>query len=131
MKYDKEILVKDYFTIHNFYSKIYGEKTLILIQIGVFYECYGTNEDGANLKEIAKKLDILCIKKNIRNPLSKLNPRIISFPIYIVQDYIEKLLNMNYTIIKINQTTHKYPVKREIADIIIPKNDCCFSCTCS
>ena len=32
MNYSKEIFVKDYFDIHNFYEKIYGKKTIILMR---------------------------------------------------------------------------------------------------
>ena len=40
MNYPKEILVKDYFDIHEFYSNIYGNnRTIILMQVGSFYEC--------------------------------------------------------------------------------------------
>ena len=65
MKYPKEIKVKDYFTIHNYYSQTYGEnRTIILMQVGSFHECYCTNEDGLDLVSLAKKLDVVCTKKN-------------------------------------------------------------------
>ena len=38
--YSKEIFVKDYFDIHNHYSKQYGTYTLILMQVGSFHECF-------------------------------------------------------------------------------------------
>ena len=51
MKYPKEILVKDYFEVHDYYSKIYGEnKTIILMQVGSFHECYCVDKKkGLNL----------------------------------------------------------------------------------
>ena len=38
MNYTEDILVKDYFKVHDFYSKIYGDgKTLIAIRVGSFF----------------------------------------------------------------------------------------------
>ena len=59
MKYPKEIFVKDYFEVHNYYSKIYGEgRTIILMQVGSFHECYGTELHGADVSKIANMLEI-------------------------------------------------------------------------
>ena len=56
MNYPKEILVKDYFEIHDYYSNIYGkDRTIILMQVGSFHEAYSTinnnnvDEYGLNL----------------------------------------------------------------------------------
>ena len=62
MEYPKEIKVKDYFKIHNFYSDIYGHnRTIILMQVGSFHECYATNEDGLNLENIAQLLHLIVV----------------------------------------------------------------------
>ena len=61
MNYSKEIFVKDYFDIHNFYEKIYGKKTIILMQVGSFHECYGTDSHGLGKEQIrlADRFDIM------------------------------------------------------------------------
>ena len=61
MEYNKPILVKDYFNIHNFYSSKYGEKTIILMQVGSFHECYAT--EFLDLKHISEELDVIVTKK--------------------------------------------------------------------
>jgi len=63
MNYEKEIFVKDYFDIHNFYAKIYGNKTIILMQVGSFHECYATDNEGLDLFILSEKLDIIVTKK--------------------------------------------------------------------
>jgi len=124
MEYTKEILVKDYFDIHNFYSNIYGKnRTIILMQVGSFHECYSTDLEGLNLIELSQKLDIICTKKNGKEPLSKSNPRMIGFPILSTDNYIDKLCNLNYTIVKINQTTDPPQPKREVVAIISPSTN--------
>ena len=121
MKYPKEIFVADYFDIHDFYSKIYGEeKTIILIQCGSFHECYGTDFFGLDLIKIAEQLDIVCTKKSNKKPLSKSNPRMLGFPIHVVNNFIEKLCNLEFTVVVIDQVTEPPKPKREVTGIYSP-----------
>jgi len=118
MNYTKEILVSDYFDIHEFYEKIYGKnRTIIVMQVGSFHECYSTDTKGLNLVEIAQKLDIVCTRKNSKEPVSPKNPRMLGFPTSVTDMFIEKLCNMNLTIIKIDQTTEPPKPKREVVGI--------------
>ena len=72
MNYPKEIKVKDYFKIHNYFSDIYGHgRTIILMQVGSFHETYCTNEKGLNLEMLAQELDIVCTAKNSKKEISK------------------------------------------------------------
>ena len=121
LKYNKEILVKDYFDIHNFYSNIYGEKrTIIVMQVGSFHECYSTDVDGIDLVNLAVQLDVVCTKKNNKESLSKSNPRMLGFPIYVTDNFIERLCNLNFTVVKIDQTTDPPKPKREVVGIYSP-----------
>lgn len=121
MEYTKEILVSDYFDIHEFYSKIYGDgRTIIVMQVGSFHECYCTDIKGLNLIEIAQSLDVVCTRKNSKEPVSSKNPRMLGFPTSVTDTFIEKLCNMNYTVIKIDQTTEPPKPKREVVGIYSP-----------
>jgi DNA mismatch repair protein MutS len=121
MKYTKEILVSDYFNIHDFYSKIYGNgRTIIIMQVGSFHECYCTDTNGLNLVEIAQKLDVVCTRKNSKEPVSLKNPRMLGFPTSVTDTFIEKLCNINFTVIKIDQTTEPPKPKREVVGIFSP-----------
>ena len=105
-QYTKEIFVKDYFEIHNFYANIYGkDRTIILMQVGSFHELYCTDKKGLDLLDLAQKLDVVCTKKNGNKELSDSNPRMMGFPIHVTHSFIDKLINLNYTIILIDQTT--------------------------
>ena len=96
MNYPKEILVKDYFEIHEYYTNIYGKgRTIILMQVGSFHEVYCTNTDGLDLIELSQELNILSTLKNKSNPISKTNPRMMGFPIYTTYNYIDKLIDLN------------------------------------
>lgn len=121
MEYPKEILVKDYFEIHDYYSKIYGVgRTMILMQVGSFHEAYCTDTDGLDLVDLADKLDVNCTRKNKNIPLSKTNPRMMGFPTYVTYNYIDKLIDLNYTVVIIDQTTEPPNPKRQVSNIYSP-----------
>ena len=121
MNYNKEILVSNYFEIHNFYSDIYGiDRTIILMQVGSFHECYGTDDEGLNLIELSQKLDVVCSRKNNKEPVSSKNPRMMGFPIYVTDNFIEKLCNINYTVVKIDQVSEPPKPKRDVVGIYSP-----------
>ena len=120
-EYKKEIFVKDYFEIHDFYAKIYGKgRSIILMQVGSFHEAYCTDDKGINLVTLAQELDVICTKKNSNKELSLSNPRMMGFPVHVTHNFIEKLINLNYTIILIDQTTEPPNPKREITGIFSP-----------
>ena len=119
--YDKEIFVKDYFKIHKCYASIYGlDKTIILMQVGSFHEAYCNDDNGLDLVTLAQKLDVVCTKKNGNKELSDSNPRMMGFPIHVTHNFIEKLINLNYTVVLIDQTTEPPEPKREITGIYSP-----------
>ena len=121
MNYNKEILVKNYFEIHNFYSEIYGKnKTIILMQVGAFHECYSNDTEGLDLINLASNLNVVCTKKNSKDEVSKSNPRMIGFPIEVIQIFIDKLCALNYTVVIIDQTTDPPKPKREVTGIYSP-----------
>ena len=122
MNYTKEIYVKDYFDIHNFYSKHYGKKTVILMQVGSFHVCYATDTLGLGKEQlkIADHFDILCTMKDKGKPLGKSNPRMIGFPIYTIDDWTEKFLSIGYTVIVIDQTSEPPKPKREVTGVYSP-----------
>jgi DNA mismatch repair protein MutS len=121
MEYPKEILVKDYFEVHNYYSNIYGNgRTIILMQVGSFHEAYSTDVDGLDLVSISQQLDVCCTRKNSNIPLSKTNPRMMGFPIYVTPNFIDKLIDLSYTIVIIDQVTDPPNPKRQVTCIYSP-----------
>ena len=121
MDYPKEIKVKDYFKIHNYYSNIYGyDRTIILMQVGSFHECYSTNDDGLNLEQIAQDLDVICTAKNSKKEISTSNPRMLGFPIYVIDNFIEKLVDLNFTVVIIDQVSEPPNPERKVTRIESP-----------
>ena len=118
--YDKEILVSNYIEIHNFYKKKLGDSVLILMQVGSFHECYCTDNEGPDLNVVADKLDFIVTKKNKSKDISKTNLYMIGSPSYGVEDIVEKLINFNYIVVRIDQTSGPPKPKREIVGIFTP-----------
>jgi DNA mismatch repair protein MutS len=115
--YTKEIFVKDYFDIHNHYFKTYGKSTLILMQVGSFHECYNTDTEGPDLFYLGEKIHMAVTQKNKSKPLSTSNPRMMGFPSYMVEDMIDRIVNLSYTVIRIDQTSEPPNPTREVVGI--------------
>ena len=119
MEYTKEITVKDYFEIHNYYANIYGEdRTIVVMQVGGFHEVYCSTEEqgkhkGCELVSLSQELDIHLAKKND-------NIRMMGFPIHVTNTYVDKLIDLNYTVVLIDQVTEAPNPKRKVTGIYSP-----------
>ena len=117
----KNVKVKDYFDIHTFYEKEFGEgRIIVLMQVGSFHECYGTDLHGADVPDIANMLEISYTMKNKKKPLSKSNPMMIGFPVYVVDNWVEKLINHNYNVVVIDQVSSPPNPKRALREVYTP-----------
>ena len=117
------MLIEDYISYSKKYKQIYGEKTVILMQVGSFFEFYGIPDknQGVNVDEICNILEIQSTRKNKANTtIDKNNPKMAGIPLYVVNKYINILTEHNYTIILIEQITPPPNPKREITKIISP-----------
>lgn len=117
----KNVKVKDYFDIHQFYEKEFGKgRVIILMQVGSFHECYGTELHGADVPKIANMLEISYTMKDKKKAQSKTNPMMIGFPIYVVDNWVEKLINLNYNVVVIDQVSSPPNPKRAVREVYTP-----------
>ena len=116
----KKALPLEYLKLQEKYTKLYGNKTLVLIQVGSFHEVYATDKEGYNLKELGDLLNIVVTKKNKKKPLNSKNPQMIGFPIVATNKFINILIENNFTIVKIDQVTEPPNPKRQITGIYSP-----------
>jgi DNA mismatch repair ATPase MutS len=111
----------EYLTYHNDYSKKYGpDKTLILMQVGSFYEAYATEDKGPDLHTIAGLLNTACTKKDKKKELSIKNPHMMGFPKSAEAKFINLIIEKGYTVVLIDQVTPAPDPKREVVDIRSP-----------
>ena len=118
------MIIDDYINYEIEYRKKYGEKTLILIQVGSFFELYSINENCSFMNKIGDICNIQISRKNkaIRE-VGKNNPLMAGFPLYALQKFIQILLNHQFTIVLIEQTTPPPNPQRKITEIISPSTN--------
>ena len=88
-----------YFTLHKKYSEKYGEKAIVLLPIGKFYEMYEGNT-GPDLGLIS---NILGLKK-----CKMCNHNLLGFPIQLAIKYIKIMIDADYTVIIIDNDVEIY-----------------------
>lgn len=98
-------IYKIYINKHNEFIKKYGHKALILMMVGSFYEMYAVFDNGPDLHEISKLLNIVCSRKNKALPESWANPKMMGFQMNSLEKFMEILTNNNYTVIVFDQKT--------------------------
>lgn len=115
----------------NRYQQKYGPNTVVLMQVGGFYELYGVDNDTTKIglaKEIAILLHIELTRRNkeIREN-SRTNHLMAGFPLAALCKYIDILMDNNYTVVVIdqegtakdkNKSSDKLP--RRVAEIYSP-----------
>lgn len=89
------------------YKKEYGDKTVVLIEVGSFWELYDCNERlGADMNDICNILNIQLSRKNKNiQDVSRTNPLMAGFPSHALQRFLPILIDNNYTVVLVGQVT--------------------------
>ena len=61
------MLIDDYFVHQINFEKKYGSKTIVLMQVGSFFEFYGVNNDQEKIGDAQKITELLNIQLSRRN----------------------------------------------------------------
>lgn len=119
------MIYDDYITYTTTYQTKYGDKTVVFMQVGDFFELYGVQNDqekaGADMYRIAELCNIQVSRKNksiLEN--SRQNPLMAGFPLQTLSKFIHIMLQNQYTIVVIRQTTPPPNPKREVTEILSP-----------
>jgi DNA mismatch repair protein MutS len=106
------------------YRDQYGDKCIVFLQVGSFYEMYTIAEYNNNDYDIYKIADICGIQTTKKNKsikeISRNNPVMAGFPMHSVSKFTQILLNNNYTIVIIQQGEDNKNVTRTVAEILSP-----------
>jgi DNA mismatch repair protein MutS len=112
-------IIKKYFDYQTKFEQKYGQKkTIVLMQVGSFYEAYSTNNYGYNLHELSELLNLICTRrdKSIKE-ISLKNPEMLGFPSISLSKYLKILINNNYTVIVVDQVTPPPNPKRKVTGV--------------
>ena len=119
----KRLLAEIYFDLQRYFEAKYGKDTIILMEIGTFFELYEVNNDKLKIgkaKEIAQLLNIQLTRKNkaiLENSLS--NPLLAGVPSVSLERYLSRLIETKkYTIVIVKQKGEPPHIKRYVSNII-------------
>jgi DNA mismatch repair protein MutS len=115
-------LVQDYLDLTQKYKAEYGEKTLVLMEVGSFFEVYALIKPdgtytGSNIADFAKINEMVIAKKN--TCVGKLPVVMAGMGTAYADKYIQKLQEHNYTIVIYKQDAQQ-KTSRSLAEIISP-----------
>ena len=125
-------LIKDYFNYQQEFVEKYGSNTIVLMQVGSFYEFYGLNTEQLTYNSIDANLTLdnthlYTVAKLLGFSIAKKTNNILmaGVPKYAIDKHVKKLLDNNYTIVIIEQIgDDKKDVERKITNIYSPGTYC-------
>lgn len=122
---EKQHILLEYDHYVKKYKKMYGENTVILMQLGSFYElCYVNDKISYGESKIHYLcntiLNMAVAKKKYKDKDNHKEYYQGGFPIISYDKYVPLLLNKNYTIVFVDQITEKPLIKREVTNILSP-----------
>ncbi len=116
-------IIHDYLTLTEKYKKEYSEKTLLLMQVGSFFECYAlltddNNYEGSNIHDFSDINDLVISKKHIIH--NGKNVVMAGFGITQIEKYVRRLQEHNYTIVVYTQDSNNKNTTRSLSCIYSP-----------
>jgi len=121
----KRSLIEVYLDLQVLFEEKYGPDTVVVMEVGSFYEVYGVDNSETKIgkpKEIAEILNLQLTRKNksIKKNDAK-NPLLCGFPTATFDRYIQRLVQENkYTIVIIKQKGLPPNITRYLDTILSP-----------
>ena len=123
---ESKTILDEYINFHNEYSKKYGENTIVLMEVGSFYEIYAVmNRDiniGPDIYHVCQNiLQISVSKRNKKiQEISHSNYLLGGFPSICISKYESILLNHNYTVVIVEHITPPPNPERAVTRVVSP-----------
>ena len=118
-------LIKEYFELTKKYANEYGENTILLMQVGSFYECYGNksknNEaiiNGSKITDFSQICELNVVNKNIC--VGESNIVMAGFKVEFLEKYLRKLQEVGYTTVVYKQDEAAKNTTRSLEGIYSP-----------
>ena len=122
------MFLDDYFDYQEKYSKKLGDKTIVLMQNGTFYEMHSYNlpdnkQNFENLNRVVDICNIVLTLKDKKKDMSLANPHMAGIPVAHFEKYTKILTSNNYSIVLVEQITPPPTPERGVTRIISPGTD--------
>ena len=117
-------LIKECIQLTNKYQCEYGEKTIVLMQVGAFFEVYGLkNKDtdiisGSQIEDFSRICDLNIADK--KSSIGNDNVIMAGFSHYMIDKYLKKLQDAGYTVVVFTQDEQNKNTTRSLAGIYSP-----------
>jgi len=117
-------LVKEYFELTKKYKNEYGAKTLILMQVGAFFEVYGLEDksnakmSGSEIAEFSRICDLNIADKKICVGADSVV--MAGFSHYMIDKYLKKLQEVGFTVVVYTQDEQNKNTTRSLSGIYSP-----------
>jgi len=124
-------LIKEYFELTNKYINEYGENTILLMQVGSFYECYGKKHKcdqyerqeentiyGSKITDFSQICELNVVSKN--TCVGEENVVMAGFKVEFIEKYLRKIQDAGYTTVVYKQDEAIKNTTRSLEGIYSP-----------
>ena len=118
-------LIKEYFELTKKYANEYGENTILLMQVGSFYECYGSKSknkediiNGSKITDFSQICELNVVNKNVC--VGEENIVMAGFKVEFLEKYLRKLQEVGYTTVVYKQDEAAKNTTRSLEGIYSP-----------
>ena len=120
-------LIKEYFELTKKYQNDYGAQTLLLMQVGSFFEVYGYLDkrtgviSGSNIEDFSRIGDLNIVEKNVCVSANGENDIVMAgFKDFQIEKYVKKIQEAGFTAVVYNQDESAKNTTRSCAGIFSP-----------
>ena len=117
-------LIKEYFDLTKKYQDEYGENTILLMQVGSFFEVYGINNkitsviSGSKIVEFSQMCELNIVEKNVC--VGSDNVMMAGFKDIQIEKYIKKIQDIGFTAVVYSQDEAVKNTTRSLSGIFSP-----------
>ena len=117
-------LVKEYFELTKKYINEYGENTILLMQVGSFYECYGIKKSqdgiiyGSKIVDFSQICELNVVNKN--TCVGEENIVMAGFKVEFIEKYLRKIQEAGYITVVYKQDEAIKNTSRSLEGIYSP-----------
>lgn len=115
---NKTSIFKEYYDAQQKLEAEYGERSVVLMMVGDFYEIYGVDLQNTKTplrigcaEEVHNILGMRLTLKSKAKPHSVNNPQMVGFPEYALEEHLGKLLRAGMTVAIYDQYNEMYTTK--------------------
>jgi DNA mismatch repair protein MutS len=113
-------LVKEYFQLTNKYQSEYGENTILLMQVGAFFEVYGLDAEDGNspIAHFSRICELNVVEKN--TCVGENNIVMAGFKDFQIEKYLKKIQEAGFTAVVYTQDENAKHTSRSLAGVFSP-----------